>query len=398
MRQKFNQLRDSGEHRLSRLSFVFSFTLSFFALVLTSTALGLGQSHHDSDITVSLEAKSSTGSSNARVKNEPVISISGYAKTEQSPLIKVWLKTVNPNTAPPLAGKSVRTAGGWEFRPRFPLRAGKAYRIRIRTGDGGLRDFYLSTPAVDRTPAKVTKVFPSSQTIPANTLKFYLHFATPMEKGNVYQYVRLRKSDGTKIELPFLEIEQEFWSRDSLRLTLLLDPGRIKRGLKPREQMGPIFEAGKNYELVVSGDWPDGNGVKLGDDFIKTYRATEEDYQQPQPEDWRFKLPKVDSSDPFVVSFDEALDHSMLQHAIEVRHSNGSAMEGRYTAATDSKSLTFTPKLPWSAGSYQLAIATNLEDQAGNSVGRQFDVDVFEKTEPTNRDEVVVRLFKIKKN
>ena len=55
-----------------------------------------------------------------------------------------------------------------------------------------------------------------------------------MQRGDIYRYIRLLDDEGIAVELPFLEIEQELWSRDGHRLMLLLDPGRVKRELKPR--------------------------------------------------------------------------------------------------------------------------------------------------------------------
>ena len=36
--------------------------------------------------------------------------------------------------------------------------------------------------------------------------------------------------DFEAIELPFLEIDEELWDPAMMRLTLFIDPGRIKRG------------------------------------------------------------------------------------------------------------------------------------------------------------------------
>ncbi len=54
----------------------------------------------------------------------------------------------------------------------------------------------------------------------------------------------LLNEKGRKLDVPFLEVGEELWDPTGTRLTLLLDPGRIKRGLKPREDLGPILEAG----------------------------------------------------------------------------------------------------------------------------------------------------------
>ena len=52
---------------------------------------------------------------------------------------------------------------------------------------------------------------------------------------------------------PFLELEQELWSGDGRRFTLLFDPGRIKRGLKPREEQGPSSSRGFSPRLIRPG-------------------------------------------------------------------------------------------------------------------------------------------------
>jgi hypothetical protein len=41
-------------------------------------------------------------------------------------------------------------------------------------------------------------------------------------------------------------------------------------------------------------------------------------------------------------------------------------------------SWRFTPEHAWEQGEYRVAAATTLEDLAGNSIGRAFDVDVLE--------------------
>ena len=71
-----------------------------------------------------------------------------------------------------------------------------------------------------------------------------------MSRGEAYRHIRLLDATGKPVAAPFLELDEELWSDDGKRFTLLFDPGRIKRGLKPREELGPVLEAGKSYELV----------------------------------------------------------------------------------------------------------------------------------------------------
>src|SRR5262249_56091734 len=94
-------------------------------------------------------------------------------------------------------------------------------------------------PKPETVPTVVEHVYPSRKELPENLLRFYFHFSAPMSRGDVYQYIRLLDAAGKPIEAPFLELEQELWDESGRRFTLLIDPGRIKRGLKPREEGGP---------------------------------------------------------------------------------------------------------------------------------------------------------------
>ncbi len=112
--------------------------------------------------------------------------------------------------------------------------------------------------------AKVAEVYPSSAELPENLLHFYLHFSAPMSRGEAYRHISLvNAATGKAVDSPFLELDEELWSSDGTRFTLVFDPGRIKRGIKPREELGPVLEAGKSYLLVVDRDWPDAQGRPL---------------------------------------------------------------------------------------------------------------------------------------
>ena len=44
---------------------------------------------------------------------------------------------------------------------------------------------------------------------------------------------------------------------------VFFDPGRVKDGILPNKQMGPVLEAGRTYTLLVREDWQDTNGLPL---------------------------------------------------------------------------------------------------------------------------------------
>ncbi len=275
------------------------------------------------------------------------------------------------------------------FKPRFPLLP-KRYVVEVQSSpQTQSHQLAFEIRSERKLQTKVTAVYPSADELPANTLKFYVHFSAPMRKGEIYQFVCLKKigktdQESENIELPFLEIEQEFWSRDSKRITLLLDPGRIKRGLKPREEMGPIFEPGGNYELEISQNWADGTGAKLSAGFTKRFRATADDFRQPNPETWKIQKPAANSTTPLVVTFPSPLDHAMLQNSIVVEDEDGKAVNGMVKIAGGETTWTFQPTRPWRVGRHKLSVNENLEDNSGNSIGRRFEVDIFDTTESTS--------------
>ena len=51
-------------------------------------------------------------------------------------------------------------------------------------------------------------------------------------------YVHLGDADGRDLPHALLAMPPELWDRPRRRLTLLLEPGRIKRGLVPNAELG----------------------------------------------------------------------------------------------------------------------------------------------------------------
>lgn len=277
----------------------------------------------------------------------------------------------------PLFGEYRREGGALVFEPRFPLKGGMTYRAVYHPGPV---ERTFSVPAPDPgPPAFVREVYPSRDTLPENLLKFYLHFSAPLARGEAYRRVHLLDAAGKKVELPFLELGEELWDPAGTRLTLLFDPGRIKRGLKPREDSGPALEAGKAYALVVDRHWPDAAGRPLKEGYRKGFKAGPPDGTQPDPKRWKVEPPRAGG--PLTVLLDEPLDHAMLGRCIAVVDGRGEAVAGRVEIDREETRWRFHPAGPWRAGRHALVVETILEDQAGNSVERPFEVDVFRPVE-----------------
>jgi hypothetical protein len=164
-------------------------------------------------------------------------------------------------------------------------------------------------------------------------------------------------------------------------LTLLFHPGRIKKGLKPREELGPILEAGKKYTLVIDRQWSDADGNGLKESLRKQFRAVAAEEQSPDPKSWKIQPPPAGSREPLQVRFAKPLDHALLERMIWVTGPQGRKLPGTVTVAEHETRWQFTPQRPWQAGPHHVVVDTRLEDSAGNSVRRPFEVDVFHPIE-----------------
>jgi hypothetical protein len=241
----------------------------------------------------------------------------------------------------------------------------------------------------------VEHVYPSRNLLPENQLKFYLHFSAPMSRGESYRHVHLLDAAGKPIELAFLQLYEELWDPQGRRFTLFIDPGRIKRGLKPREDLGPVLEEGKSYTLVIDADWPDAEGKPLQGEFRKAFRTGPPDEQCPDPKAWQVQPPAAGTPSPLTVTFPKPLDHALLHRLLQVTDAQGQAVAGKVTVSDEETRWQFTPEEPWKPGTYQLQVGTALEDLAGNSVARPFEVDVFHPVQSKVTAETVRLPFQV---
>lgn len=269
------------------------------------------------------------------------------------------------------------------FDPKYELQEGVHYKIVLTLNDQK-QSFSLYRQPIQRIPdTVVTDVYPTSDHLPENLLKFYIHFSAPMSFGGVYEHIDLIDQDGRHLERPFLEIAEELWDPTGTRLTLLLDPARVKRELVPHEEDGAILYAGRQYQLVIKSDWLDSNATPLKQSFIKTFTTVAADYTQPLPKLWRISPPAFGTSDPLQINVLESLDHAILSRGIKVIDSADQPVEGDVMLSDHETIWSFKPVEPWKSGAYRLKINERIEDLVGNSIAKPFEVDKFEQTEST---------------
>lgn len=245
-----------------------------------------------------------------------------------------------------------------------------------------------SLPAADPPAPRLLAIYPTASKLPANHLKFYLHFSQPMQQGVFLEHCRLLDEQGQ--ELPGVFRETELWNESGDRLTLWFHPGRQKTGVNLNDEFGPVLLPGKQYRLVISGSWPSAEGVALGKDVEKPFTAVERATKQLDAKTWRLTAPNPGARGALQVEFPASLDHSLLNHCLHLKDSQGQLAAGTATIGKEEKSWQFVPQSPWSAGKYQLEIDSILEDLAGNSLARPFEVDLT--ATPPRQTEAVARV------
>ncbi len=341
------------------------------------------------------------------VKDLAALSKLGPKTEEWLPILAVYVERAagkDRKDQPALSGDYRVESEVLRFIPRYPLVRGVKYRAvldvaRLASRAGSTEkpiEVALHLPKKESPATAVEQVYPTADKLPENQLRFYLHFSAPMSKGEAYQHIRLLNADGKAIELPFLELDQELWDTEQKRFTLIIDPGRIKRGLKPREEFGPVLEEGKSFTLVIDRKWSDAEGQALKETYRKPFRVMAPDETLPDPRHWKLKVPASGTRAPLVVNLPKPLDHALLHRMVAVEDAKGKIVEGTIDVTDKETCWRFTPKDAWPLGAYHLVSDTRLEDLAGNNIARPFEVDVFRPVQREVKAEKIKVPFEVK--
>jgi hypothetical protein len=246
----------------------------------------------------------------------------------------------------------------------------------------------LAAAAAGAAPPQIAAIYPRGETLPANHLKFYLHFSEPMRAGVFLAHCRLLDERGQPVLEPFRETE--LWSDDRRRLTLWLHPGRQKTGVNLNDEFGPVLEPARHYTLVISGQWPSAQGVPLGADVKKEFRTGARATAQLDAADWKVAPPRSGTTQPLEVRFPAPLDHALLARCLRVLDARSAPVDGAVEIADGEQTWRFTPRQSWPSAAYRLTAETILEDLAGNSLARPFEVDL--QAPPPRRSPPLIEL------
>jgi len=286
---------------------------------------------------------------------------------------------VRPGTAvvddqsPPMAGRLIRDGDDLCFVPRFAFVDGTTYTVDVK----GIGAAVLVRPRPDRrATTRVLDIRPTAAEVPRNLLRLYVWFSAPMSEGYAAGHVRLVDDAGDAMAGALLPTEHELWDGDRRRLTVLLDPARIKRGLAGHRQAGYPLRPGESFRLVVDDGFRDALGTPLASAAERRYQVGGEERRRVDPGGWALTLPSARTLEPLDVAFERPLDHGLLARCLHLVSPGGRPVDGTPQVGSQERSWRLTPRQAWAAGSHQLIVDPVLEDLAGNSVSRVFDRDL----------------------
>jgi hypothetical protein len=276
------------------------------------------------------------------------------------------------------------------FTPRFPFDPGQRYHVVFDRASLGQP---ASGPASSRRPsieasvelpaprnqpmARVTTVYPTGGELPENLLRMYIYFSAPMGFSPRAEHVHLLDHAGRAVDDPFLPLDVDLWNEDRTRYTLLFDPGRVKTGIAPNEQIGRPLVAGRTYTLVIDQRWRDANGQPLVQPFRREFRVGRAENEALNPSTWQVHAPIAGTTDPLAVSFPRPLDYALLTKALSVSTNRGERVVGEIRVERAETRWLFVPHDVWRAGDYRLVASSVLEDLTGNRIGRPFEREIL---------------------
>lgn len=236
----------------------------------------------------------------------------------------------------------------------------------------------------------INNVFPSTDTLPENLLRFYIQFSQPMKTVNNLENIKLLDENGYEIKGAIFNNVYELWNQEQTQLTLILDPARVKTGLIAHDNLGRALQPNKRYQLVIEKA-EDINNNSIEKVFIKNFFVTNADITIPDTNNWNIIVPPANSKSSLRIVFPQPLDRLSLFSRIGLLDEQNKLVKGKVIITHQEKEWQLIPNQPWKKGIYYLQVNSRLEDPAGNNLNGLFDHKIG-----TLKDKEEGKIIKIK--
>ena len=322
----------------------------------------------------------------------PIISINLPTEAEQKrngECLLLATRDPDSNELHPVHGIYDRAEEHLTFTPSFPLLPNLNYEaVNLLTDRSTSYRWDLPTGDVP-----TLSISPTLDVLPANHLKFYLSFSEPMQQENPWEYCKLLNiTTGEFVGRPFRHTE--LWNKSGNRLTLWFHPGRQKTGVNLNLEIGPILEPEHEYQLLIDKRWKSLAGTAIGKDTMINFQAGQSDHSQPDPESWDLVLPTAETTDPLTIQFNESLDHALLNNRALKLLIGNTPLSSHQEVWENGQGIYITPLKPWNSETYIIQINPRLEDLAGNSIERPFEVDLNDRNKNLSKAQEITFTIK----
>lgn len=273
----------------------------------------------------------------------------------------------------PIWGSYRLSSNQLQFQPRFPFELEQEYYYRLIYDHDTLEaSFKVNSSAPVELP-QFLYLEPDLPFLPVNVLRFYLYFSVPMRRDMPYNFIHLINQQGDTLRNAFFPADPPLWDRDGRRLTLLFDPGRIKSGLDSHEAWGLALQSNQQYTLAIGGALSSYRGEPLATAIKHQFKTVPADSLSPQIERWIVTSPRAGSLDSLRITFDEPIDQAQARRWIKVYDQSQELLAGMVHFNEEGHWM-FIPDQPWELQTYRIRIHNQLEDLAGNSLRKPFEM------------------------
>jgi hypothetical protein len=282
---------------------------------------------------------------------------------------------------PDVFGRYQVMENGLKFIPYFPFERDVKYRAVFDPRPLGVSltaepldlEFLIPPEQEARSLTTVTHIFPSCDVLPENSLRFYVCFSRSMQRGRALDQISLLDSDGRPVEDALYRPPVELWDRTMRHLTVLLDPGRLKRWVGPNVELGPPLRIGREYTLEIGSGMLDLYGRSLCERFRKPFLVGDPVREPIAVKSWKILTPMTGSRQALVLMFTTPLDWALLLQTITIESVDGAFIDGQVVIDQCERRWSFTPTSPWAPGAYRIRVGSSLEDVCGNNITGPFE-------------------------
>jgi hypothetical protein len=284
------------------------------------------------------------------------------------------------DSLPDVSGRYLLFEDEVRFIPHFPFEKDVKYCASFdpRALGGSRAESLILEFLIAKEPnapalTKVTHIFPSRDLLPENLLRFYVCFSNWMQRGRALEEISLLDSDGEPVADALYRPPVELWDKTMRHLTVLLDPGRLKRWVGPNVELGPPLKRGRQYILEIGSGMIDLYDRPLRERFRKHFLVGDAIREAISVEHWKILPPVTGSREALVLMFTNPLDWALLSQTITIGSADGLVVDGQVVVDQCERRWSFTPSSAWIAGVYHIRVGSGLEDVCGNSITGVFD-------------------------